>query len=38
MVRDYFKQHIAKDLTDFDLEQRKRETGVLDFLARRLGR
>jgi hypothetical protein len=38
MVRDYLKQHIAKDLTDFDLEQRKRETGVLDFLARRLGR
>ncbi len=33
MVRDYFKQHIAKDLADFDLEQRKRDAGVLDFLA-----
>ncbi len=36
MVRDYLKQHIAKDLADFDLEQRKREAGVIDFLARRL--
>jgi hypothetical protein len=35
MVRDYLKQHIAKDLADFDLEQRKREAGVIDFLARR---
>jgi hypothetical protein len=26
MVRDYLKQHIAKDLADFDLKQRKRET------------
>jgi hypothetical protein len=31
MVRDYLKQHIAKDLTDFDLEQRKRDA---DFLVR----
>ena len=34
MARDYLKQHIAKDLADFDLEQRKREAGVLDFCAR----
>jgi hypothetical protein len=33
MVRDYLKQRIAKDLADFNLEQRKREAGVLDFLA-----
>jgi hypothetical protein len=31
MVRDYLKQHIAKDLADFDLEQRKRDA---DFLVR----
>jgi hypothetical protein len=31
MVRDYLKQHIAKDLADFDLEQRKKDA---DFLVR----
>jgi hypothetical protein len=31
MVRDYLKQHIAKDLADFDLEQRKRDA---DFRVR----
>jgi hypothetical protein len=31
MVRDYFKQHITKDLADFELEQRKRDA---DFLVR----
>jgi hypothetical protein len=31
MARDYLKQHIAKDLADFDLEQRKRDA---DFLVR----
>ena len=31
MVRDYLKQHIAKDLADLDLEQRKRDA---DFLVR----
>jgi hypothetical protein len=34
MARNYLKQHIAKDLADFDLEQRKRDVGVIDFLAR----
>jgi hypothetical protein len=30
MARDHIKQHIAKDLADFDLEQRKR---YADFLV-----
>jgi hypothetical protein len=28
MVRDKIKQHIAKDLADFDLEQRKRDAAA----------
>jgi hypothetical protein len=31
MARDYLKQHIAKDLADLDVEQRKRDA---DFLVR----
>jgi hypothetical protein len=34
MIRDYLKQHIAKDLADFKLEQRKKDAGAIDFLAR----